>query len=273
MAESRALTPWVVAIALVVASACRSDAAPDTRYRVPRFTRIHVERDVTYDASSQLRLDIYEPDADRETMRPALVWVHGGGFTGGDKSAGPLIDFPRSFAALGYVALSIDYRQLAPSPCVTDAIDSPACTRAADAAIHDAGAAVAWLRSNAGSYRVDPTRIAVAGESAGAMVAVGVGTEPQRDPWVRAWVSVSGGVAPGRTVPPGAAPGLLFSGTDDPLVPVQRSTTTAEAMRAVGADVVLRTLDGAGHVPVQYAPLFETEARDFLYDRLDLADL
>jgi dipeptidyl aminopeptidase/acylaminoacyl peptidase len=69
------------------------------------------------------------------------------------------------------------------------------------------------------------------------------------------------------------APGLLISGTDDPWIPYQWSVDTAAAMKAAGVPVVLETLKGAGHVPVERSSFFEARSRDFLFDHLDLAAL
>jgi dipeptidyl aminopeptidase/acylaminoacyl peptidase len=88
---------------------------------------------------------------------------------------------------------------------------------------------------------------------------------------VRAWVSVSGGVDGGQLVDGSDAPGLLMSGTADPWIPYQWSVDTAAAMQRAGVTVVLRTLEGEGHVPSGYGEFFFDEARDFLYEQLDLA--
>jgi acetyl esterase/lipase len=149
---------------------------------------------------------------------------------------------------------------------------SAECTAAALAATQDAQAAVRWLRENAAPYRIDTDRIAIAGESAGAIAATGVGTRADSsDDRVRAWVSVSGGVNGGDLVDASDAPGLLMSGTADPWIPYQWSADTAAAMQRAGVTVVLRSLEGEGHVPVGFAEFFLDEARDFLYDQLDLA--
>ncbi|MDZ4289960.1 MAG: alpha/beta hydrolase [Prosthecobacter sp.] len=98
-----------------------------------------------------LKLDLYLP----EIKHPALVvWVHGGAWRGGSKSEG----VPSAkFVAAGYAVASVDYRlsPIAPFP----------------AQIHDIKAAVRFLRARAGDYGFDPTRMAIAGSSAGGHLA------------------------------------------------------------------------------------------------------
>ena len=112
-----------------------------------------------------LRLDLYQPTGDTAARRPAIVWVHGGGFTTGSRTDSYIVDLATSYAKLGYVSASISYRLLAPNGCGGAATSE--CVTAAIAAKHDAQAAVRWLRANAANLRVDSSRIAIGGASAG----------------------------------------------------------------------------------------------------------
>ena len=65
------------------------------RYRDQVFSAVTTTPDITYgtapdDNGNQvaLKLDLYQPTGDTAAKRPAVVWVHGGGFTSGDKSSG-----------------------------------------------------------------------------------------------------------------------------------------------------------------------------------------
>jgi acetyl esterase/lipase len=243
------------------------------RYRNEVFADVTVSRRVSYGELPDNVLDVYAPTGDRTVARPALIWIHGGGFSGGKRSEGPLISFTTTFAKLGYVTFSIDYRLLETEPCIGARLTRKACNAAAAAATADARAAVRWVRANAAAYGVDASRIAVAGESAGGIAATGAGLESTTpDESVRAWVSISGGATDTRAVNAGDPPGCLISGTDDTYVPYQKSADTAAAMRAAGVTVELVTLDGEGHVPVDVKdPSLFARTRDFLYDNLDLA--
>ena len=114
---------------------------------------------------SGLAMDVYEPPATAARPAPVALYVHGGGFTLGDRKlrglgatlanhTGALL--PRLRAALnqrGFVVASIDYRlpPLSPWP----------------AQIQDAKCAVRFLRAHAGALGVDPARIGVWGSSGG----------------------------------------------------------------------------------------------------------
>jgi acetyl esterase/lipase len=259
-----------------------------TRYRDEVFREYTLDANLQYGEAPggdgtlvPLLLDLYRPAGDTETARPAVVWVHGGGFKNGDKAAGPAVIMAPAFAKLGYVVVSINYRLLAPEGCTgVDGI-TPQCYTAAIEAVHDGQAAVRWLRANATTYGIDPDRIVIGGESAGAIVATGVGVyadqpgvsgNPGYTSTVRAWVSISGGVPAGLFVDASDSPGLLISGTADDVVPYQWSVETANALAAAGVEHRLTTLEGAGHVPfVEYGEKMEQESIEFFYEQLDLA--
>lgn len=280
----------VACLVLLVLAACdtmpRPDGASPLRYRDPVFAEVTVTRDLQYGAAPDregkpvaLMLDLYEPAGDRAGRRPAVIWAHGGGFVAGDKAGRISTAEADHFAKLGYVAVSINYRLLARQGCGGRGATGE-CTSAAVEAIHDGQAAVRWLRANADRYRIDPSRIAIGGESAGAIIATGVGIladspgtsgNPGHSSAVGAWISISGGVPGGAFVDERDKPGLLFSGTNDNVVPYRWSQETADALRRHGVLAVFKTLDGAGHVPWgEYHDLFLEQSNYFLYHVMDL---
>jgi dienelactone hydrolase len=278
----------VLAVALVV-TGCTVPRPPGDsplRYRDQVFSNVGVTSDLQYgsapDASGNpvtLRLDLYQPTGDTQTQRPALVWVHGGGFSGGDKSNTVPVDVANTFAKQGYVVVSINYRLLAPPSCTSNPSQG-VCTTAALEAQHDAQAAVRWLRANASTYRIDPARIGIGGESAGAITAtlvglhsedVGSSGNPGFPSTVGGFVSVSGGLPQGVFASPGDAFGLFFHGTADPIVPHTWSEQTFANMINAGVPAWLEEQEGAGHVPwAQYRTLYLEQADYFLYIALDL---
>jgi len=272
----------VVLVAVVALAGCEwqllrpgGDAA--LRYRDEIFAGVTKTSDVTYRTANNLsgtpvtlKFDLYEPTGDTVTARPAIVWVHGGSFCCGNKTSPELVDEANTFARKGYVNASISYR-LEPGGC-SAAAPTTTCIGAIQEAIEDAQAAVAFLRTNAATYGIDPTRIAIGGTSAGAITALNVGYESSEYPAgaVRAAVALSGAVLLGR-VTAGDAPALLFHGTSDNLVPYQWAVNTVNSAKAAGDEAHLTTWEGAGHVPyVQYRTQILDQTTNFLYWKLDL---
>jgi acetyl esterase/lipase len=274
---------FVVAAFVVLGAACDfpsivpPGAAP-LRYRDQIFTTVAKTTDITYGSAVNLsnqtitlKLDVYKPPtSDTITSRPAIVWVHGGSFSGGNKSSAELVDESNTFAKKGYVNASIDYR-LEPDGCSAGR-PTVECVHAIQEATEDAQTAVRFLRTNAAAYGIDPTRIAIGGSSAGAITALQVGYATSENPAsaVRGAVSLSGANILSK-VSAGDAPALLFHGTADPLVPYQWAVNTVNAAQAAHLDVFLETWPGAGHVPyVQFRDQILTQTTNFLWWEMDL---
>lgn len=257
------------------------------RYRDAIFATADVTSDLTYGSAPDLagipvtlKLDLYQPAGDTVAERPAVVYVHGGGFTAGSKAAGAT--FATHFARRGYVAVSIDYRLLSPDGCGGQPTPPPICETAAQAAQHDAQAAVRWLRRYSATYRIDPDRIAIAGGSAGAVTSLLVGWR-QEDPGtsgnpgfssaVRAVSSIAGGVPTNEFIGAGDAPTIFFHGTADETVPYAWAASNATAMQQAGLAVVFQPFEGAGHgLSGQYGTVIRQQASYAFYAWLDLAN-
>lgn len=116
-----------------------------------------------------LRMDIAVPAGARQPM-PCLLVFHGGGWIQGDKRQfRPLVEF---IAEEGYVAATVQYRLSRPGP------DNP---HPWPAQIEDAKCAVRYMRAHAAKWNVDPDRIAALGFSAGAHLAMLLGTMDAED--------------------------------------------------------------------------------------------
>jgi triacylglycerol lipase len=118
-------------------------------YAAPKISRDH-----KYGDHERQRLDVHTSGT--EDNAPVFVFVHGGGFVGGDKHVPgtPMYDHVGAWAVRnGWVGVTITYR-LAPE------FTFPSGAQ-------DVAAAVDWVRENIASYGGDPTRIVVAGHSAG----------------------------------------------------------------------------------------------------------
>jgi triacylglycerol lipase len=121
-----------------------------------------ITRDACYGTADRHRLDIFAPEQRGATPLPVLVFVHGGGFTMGDKTApgSPMYDNVGLWAVRnGFIGVNITYR-LAPAaqwPAGSD----------------DVSAAVTWVRENIAAHGGDPAKIFVMGQSAGAVHVAG----------------------------------------------------------------------------------------------------
>jgi len=114
----------------------------------------HVETTTCPGPGGDIPIRIYRPNDDRDL--PLLMWYHGGGWVLGDFDTGEYKC--RKFAhEVGCVVVSVDYR-LAPETPFPGAID-------------DCYTATTWAASAADTLGIDPTRIAVAGDSAGGNLA------------------------------------------------------------------------------------------------------
>jgi len=141
---------------------------------IARGTEISVEEGITYGKAgdTELKLDLARPEGDGPF--PAIVFIHGGGWSGGNRQMyrGQILEA----AERGYVVATISYRLMKYDEAKKE-------TTTADpifpAQIHDAKAAIRWLRANAEKYNVDPNRIGVTGASAGGHLSLLVGlTDP-----------------------------------------------------------------------------------------------
>lgn len=131
---------------------------------------VTVEENVTYGkgGETELKLDLARPDGDGPF--PAIVFIHGGGWYQGSRQGyrGQILEA----AKRGYVAATISYRLMKfeekKKETTTAEPNFPA-------QIHDAKAAIRWLRANANQYHVDGNRIGVTGGSAGGHLSLLVG--------------------------------------------------------------------------------------------------
>jgi dipeptidyl aminopeptidase/acylaminoacyl peptidase len=283
----RKLAPLVLAVALLAGCTVpRPPGDAPLRYRDVVFGTVTKAADIEYGTAPDLqgnpvslKLDLYQPAGDQVTRRPVIIWVHGGGFSAGNKSNGA--DWATAFARRGFVAISLGYRLLATGPCGGTGPVPEHCFTAAYAAQHDAQAAVRFLRRHADFLRIDPDRIAMAGESAGAVTSLLVGWRrddpgtsgnpgPPSD--IRAAVSVAGGLPINDHIGPGDAPSFFFHGTADTTVPFSWATSNVSAMAAQDLIVGIRPFDGAGHgLFGAHRDEIHEQTSYFLYFMMDLA--
>ncbi len=127
----------------------------------PYQAAARVTRTVIYGDHARQQIDVYEP-ADAVEPLPLIVFVHGGGWSMGDRKS--VQAKPAHFGAAGYYFASAGYRVLP---------DAPVEQQAADI-----GAAISALRGQAGAIGFDPDQILLMGHSAGAHLAALVASDP-----------------------------------------------------------------------------------------------
>lgn len=255
----RLLLPVAIAVA-VLSTTALAGCTPTGRYYDEIFTSAAkttatyaTAPDLTTGAPVNLRLDAYQPVDDTLEARPAIVWIHGGGFASGSRTN--LATMSNEWARKGYVTFSIDYRLDPGNRCqaiqdgkITDpvelATETARCRRAITTAHADALTAIRWVRANAATYRVDTTRIAVGGGSAGAVTAVNVaqwsnpgGGPVPADVKVRAALPMSGCQYDLTQIDADDAPISFLASGGDQAVPYECVTATADATEAAGTPV------------------------------------
>lgn len=114
-----------------------------------------------------LMLDIIRPTELPDEPMPVIIYIHGGGWSSGDKAGVGGREWNSYFAKNGYFVVNINYRLRG------EAIFP--------AQIHDCKAAVRWLRANHVNYHIHPEKIGVWGHSAGghlsALLATSIGND------------------------------------------------------------------------------------------------
>jgi acetyl esterase/lipase len=240
--------------------------------RAPAQTAVRIEKDVDYLGPGHAeKADLYLPAEIPPGKRvPAVVIIHGGGFTGGKKDAARELNIGSTLAANGYVGMSIDYALAAPG--------RPTWPRN----LHECKTAVRWLRRNAERLHVDPDRIGAIGGSAGGHLATMLaltGPDAKLDPKgpygeyscrVRCAVDLYGPAelrfptamiagtpeqapelykqaSPITHATPDDPPMLILHGTADTTVPYQQSELLASVLKKVGIKHELMLIEGAPH--------------------------
>ena len=151
---------------------------------------VNSRHDDVNDGIIDLKLDVYEP-VEAPGNRPAVLIIHGGGFSGGTRDKASYVEFANFFAARGFVAVSISYRLVKHKGTVPeswlrlfDDVEDPGSRNQGLAmypAARDAKAALRWLHANAARYQINPSHIATIGGSAGSHLAIMLGVTDASD--------------------------------------------------------------------------------------------
>jgi acetyl esterase/lipase len=221
-----------------------------------------------------LLMDVYYPSGFAGNA-PAVLYVHGGGWTSGSRDLGTGFSFVPGIVEQGFVVFAVDYRLAPEYPF--------------PAQIQDVQCAVRSIRANASLYGIDPDRIGAIGGSAGGHLVDLLGTAEDGDfPIVGGYAGYSGRVSVvvgmfgatdfsdpnmrghnashvsvfGSSDPNSAqlqaagsvnyvddedADFLLIHGVEDDVVPVTQTKRLEAALNAAGVEVRAVYIENAGH--------------------------
>jgi acetyl esterase/lipase len=221
----------------------------------------------------EAKLDVYKR-RDTTTPQPTLIWIHGGGWTGGTKESAILSLIP--WMEMGWNIVNVEYRL--------------ARVSLAPAAVEDCLCALRWVAQQAKTYGFDTSRLVVSGDSAGGHLALTTGMIPEsagldrecpgvplpkvaaivdwygitdvndlldgpnRKSYAVTWLSsmpnreeIARRVSPLTYVRPGLPPVISIQGDADPTVPYSHSIRLQEALAKVGVAHELVTIPGGKH--------------------------
>lgn len=242
------------------------------RYIKPIFDKLDVEKDIVYKTAKNengenedLLLDVYQPSGDTDTIRPAIIWVHGGGFSGGTKDSGIEKNLAERFAQKGYVTVTINYR-LRTNPSkdwygtFKDSTD-------------DAASALEWLILNKDKYRIDENHIAFGGHSAGACIVTNL---CYKDGGKKSWskdsvfsvIDLSGTMIWMGTPQNGDPPCIIIHGTADTTNLFSDSEKLASDLAKAGVTCDFHPIEGAMHDLTSYTNEVEDVITKSLYKSL-----
>ena len=122
---------------------------------------------------------------------PVFVWIHGGGYTGGNSFA-PIFD-GAGFAQAGIVVVTLAYRLGVFGFMDLEPLLGASYADSANNGTRDLILALHWVHENIAAFGGDPTQVTVGGESAGAKVTAALLAAPESAALFHSAISESGG--------------------------------------------------------------------------------
>ncbi|MDG1960443.1 MAG: alpha/beta hydrolase [Candidatus Binatia bacterium] len=180
----RNLLKWALPALLIIGTQNLAHGAYDEAlWEVTRTNGVTYGQGATGGGSNvfDLQLDIYEPEGNPDQNKPVMVFVHGGGFTGGNREGMSWLS--SAFASRGYLAVSITYRLKWQNPPADPnyVFYYPDIAKAVHASAVDAKRAIRWLRANADTLGINTDRIFIGGTSAGGFISLHAGITDDED--------------------------------------------------------------------------------------------
>jgi acetyl esterase/lipase len=264
-----------LSVLLLIAAPVLAQLSPTAEWATHAANQYQAFPNITYLTANnyEAKLDVYKL-RETTTPQPTLIWIHGGGWTGGTKESAILSLMP--WMEMGWNIVNVEYRL--------------ARVSLAPAAVEDCLCALRWVVANAKTYGFDTTRLVTSGDSAGGHLALTTGMIPEsagldrqcpgpalpkvaaivdwygitdvndlldgpnRKTYAVAWLGsmpnkeeIARRVSPLTYVRPGLPPVLSIQGDADPTVPYQHSVRLQEALAKVGVPHQLVTIPGGKH--------------------------
>ena len=138
-----------------------------------------------------LYLNVWTPNTRPEKPLPVMVWIHGGGFTGGSSYSGKTNG--AKFAKDGVVCVSVAYRLGVFGFMDVAPLLGPSYAGSANNGLLDVMQALTWVRNNIDAFGGDPSRVTIGGQSAGAKLTDIIMGIPAAEGLFQQAISESGG--------------------------------------------------------------------------------
>ena len=118
----------------------------------------------------QLFMSVYEPEY--RTDKPTVIFVFGGGFIMGDRNAKAYLHWFKQLNDSGYRVITIDYRLGLKGKGALNVTQVETFYNAVEIGVEDLYAATRYIIDNAEAMGVNPSKLVIAGSSAGAMISL-----------------------------------------------------------------------------------------------------
>ena len=237
-------------------------------------------------AGEDLVIDLYQPEKEAGEKSPLIIFMHGGGFSGGSPKNPQEVKFAGIAASKGYTVGLISYRLTRKGKSFGCDFEAEGKIETFRAAAEDFMDAVEFMKMHSERFNIDSDRIIVGGSSAGAEAVLNAVYNPDlmftnkekyKNARFSAVFSLAGALVDVRYLTEtNAVPGIFFHGTADNLVPygtaahhfcdnkepgyiiLDGSKSIVEKLEELGISYLFYTFKDAGHeisgMPLDHLP-------------------